>query len=323
MTADGTNGSASVRSLDDIAGWFPSVDQRLFEHFLGPDAVVTHGDLVEIGVYLGKSAVLIGAYKRPDEVFTVCDLFGAEAVDEHNVDENSRLYKNLTRSKFEANYTALRGELPVIVAGLSSTIVDHVKPESARFVHVDGSHMYEHVAGDADSARTMLLPDGVVVFDDYRSGHTPGVAAAVWEAVLNKGLQIIVLTGQKMYATFGDAAPHQERVEAWLTKSELPWEYQSIAGRPVLRIKRPPTAPQKPAPVKKAAPAAPNKSELAAMSAQLQALNAAVQNVSKSVAAVETQVARSNAQRPLWQRGLGRAKRMVASKSAGSSRQSG
>ena len=38
------------------------------------------GDLVELGAYLGKSAVIIGSHLREGERFVVVDLFGAEAV---------------------------------------------------------------------------------------------------------------------------------------------------------------------------------------------------------------------------------------------------
>ncbi len=54
--------------------------------------------------------------------------------------------------------------------------------------------------------RTLLAPEGVVVFDDYRAEHTPGVAAAVWQR-LDKGLSPFALSPVKMYATFGDPLP--------------------------------------------------------------------------------------------------------------------
>lgn len=230
-------------SIDDIPGWFPWMDQRVFEHFLSGDAVVPRGDLVELGVYLGKSATLIGRFKAPDETFTVCDLFGGEAGDASNSEENSRHYRDLSRLKFEQHYLSVHSELPVVIQDLSSAIVDHVRPSSARFVHVDASHLYEHVVTDVASARTMLVPDGVVVFDDFRGAHTPGVSAAVWEAIFTKGLHVICMTAQKLYATFGDAGPHQERLVSWLSDfGKLSWETQMIGGAEVVRIKQPPRA---------------------------------------------------------------------------------
>jgi methyltransferase family protein len=246
--------SATVKSIADIPGWFPEIDQYVFEHFLSPGAVVPAGDLVELGVYLGKSAAFIGGFRRDGEVFTVCDLFGRPPDDGSNIRENAKSYADLDRRSFERNYLALFDELPVIVEDLSSAIVDHVAAGSVRFLHVDASHMYEQVVVDIDSARTLLLPDGVVAFDDFRSAHTPGVSAAVWEAVFTKGLQPICLTQQKLYATFGDRAAHQAGLEAWLGRSEHLWsETQLIAGTPVLRVSVKPTPQASPPPRAKAA----------------------------------------------------------------------
>lgn len=232
-------------TVDRIPGWFTWTDQRVFEHFLSPNAVAPKGDLVELGVYLGKSAALIGMYKQPDEIFTVCDLFGADPGEDRNAHENLLSYRSLDRESFERNYLGMHDELPIVLQRLSSTILDHVKPHTARFVHVDASHLYEHVAIDVQSARELLMPGGVVVFDDYRSVHTPGVSAAVWEAVFNFGLKPICVTPIKMYASFEDPAPHQMKLDAWLTEFDrLRWETQVINGAEVRRIS-PPAKPRK------------------------------------------------------------------------------
>jgi predicted O-methyltransferase YrrM len=52
----------TAAALDRIPGWFWPADQRLFAWFLSAG---TPGDLLELGTYLGKSAVLIGGHLRP------------------------------------------------------------------------------------------------------------------------------------------------------------------------------------------------------------------------------------------------------------------
>ena len=79
-------------------------------------------------------------------------------------------------------------------------------------MHVDASRLYEHVAGDVEAARILLGANGIVVFDDYRSVHTPGVAAVVWEAVLNKGLNPICVSESKLYGTWSEAGPVQDEL---------------------------------------------------------------------------------------------------------------
>jgi SAM-dependent methyltransferase len=257
----------------------------VFAHFLSPKSVMAQGDLVELGVYLGKSAALMGRFVGAGETFTVCDLFGLEPDSDANRRENAKSYATLTRPAFEGNYLALFDELPNIVQNYSSAIVDHVEAGSVRFLHVDASHHYEHVVVDIESAAKLLQPDGVVVFDDYRSDHTPGVSAAVWEAVFTKGLQPICLTHQKLYATFGDRAHHQEVLREWLLgPATLWWEVQHIADRPVFRVA--------PAPKPKAAAAAPPGPEAEKVARRLGALEQRVREL-------------ETAARPRWARAVG------------------
>ncbi|MFB4313176.1 class I SAM-dependent methyltransferase [Actinomadura sp. 21ATH] len=227
-------------SLDEIKGWFPKVDQLLFTWFLErQERLGQHGDLVELGSYLGKSAVLMGRHLRAGETFTVCDLFDSEAPDDSNQAEMKGSYSTLTRRAFEANYTAFHDRLPEIVQGPTSQILEHVDPDSCRFVHVDASHLYEHVHADIDASHVMLPADGVVVCDDYRSEHTPGVSAAVWEAVAVDGLRPICVTTQKLYGVWGDMEPVQNDLLEWLAGREDIWhEVQQVAGRPLVRVKQ-------------------------------------------------------------------------------------
>nr|WP_239579372.1 class I SAM-dependent methyltransferase [Microlunatus panaciterrae] len=201
------------------------------------------GHLVELGTYLGKSAVVVGEHRRPAERFVVVDLF--ESIDalestevgQANLRESLRSYRSLTRRAFERNYLAVRGELPDVVAGLSSEVVHHLDPQSVRFMHVDASHLYEAVRGDVESARLLLRPGGLVVFDDIRSEHTPGVTAAVWEAVFTQGLIPVALTTQKLYGVFSDPEPYRAAILELAQRDERIWhEVQQIAGQPVIRL---------------------------------------------------------------------------------------
>jgi hypothetical protein len=241
------------RSIDDVKGWFPTLDQQLFTWFLEHQVTAdAPGDVVELGAYLGKSAILIGRHLQEGETFTVCDLFDSPAPDDANRKEMHRSYSSLTRNAFESNYLAFHEELPEIVQGPTSVILDHVPADSCRFVHIDASHLYEHVRGDIDAARTALRTDGIVVCDDYRSEHTPGVAAAVWEEVTTGGLSPICITKQKLYGTWGDPARIQKELLTWLAGQDDRWhEVQKVNGQGLVRI----TPKKKPA--RKRAAAAP------------------------------------------------------------------
>lgn len=209
-------------NFNDIPGWFMPIDQAAFAWVLKfQNKTQPEGGLVELGVFKGKSAVLIGQHRREGEVFTACDLFDDIVSDAAADPGEQKFFRNqsLTQAEFERNYLAFHKTLPRIVRGPTSTITRHVAPGSARFVHVDAGHTYALVREDTTSARVMLRPDGVVVFDDYRKAGALGCGAAVWEAILNEGLKPIANSEFKLYATWGDPAPYQAEIAARAAES--------------------------------------------------------------------------------------------------------
>ena len=60
------------RRFEDVPGWLIPTDQLLFEWILTlQNRTQPPGDLVELGVYKGKSAIHIARFKRDEEKFTV------------------------------------------------------------------------------------------------------------------------------------------------------------------------------------------------------------------------------------------------------------
>lgn len=187
------------RGLKGVRGWFSEEDFDAFvavaraqrEHSVS-------GDILEIGCFEGKSAVLLGFLAGQAETLTVCDLF--EDL-ERSDDQTSRVfYEGVSRSRFEETYAAFHGRLPHIEAGPSSDLWAKFESPRFRIVHVDGSHVYDTVRGDLAFAAGVCVAGGVVVADDYRSRHTPGVAAAFWELGAEEMLRPVLLTPNKAYA---------------------------------------------------------------------------------------------------------------------------
>jgi hypothetical protein len=236
--------------LADVPGWFPALDQMLFTWFLDRQKTAgIKGDLLELGVYMGKSAILLGHHLQDGERFTVCDLFEGDAPDGANQAEAAKSYASLTQQAFERNYLSFHDTLPTVITGPSSLVSGKVAPGTCRFVHIDASHLYEHVYGDIGAAHDLLLPEGVVVLDDFRSEHTPGVSVAAWEAVLNRGLRPICLSTQKMYATWGDPEPLQgELLEMLRQRTDVGLSVQEAAGHRLVRARsrsmKPPSFPR-------------------------------------------------------------------------------
>jgi predicted O-methyltransferase YrrM len=229
-----------VQQLEQIPGWFRRMDMELFRLLLdASEERLGGGDLAELGVFLGKSAALIGCGLRPGETFTVIDLFSAPAETEDNQAENEEQYAELSQAAFEGYYRTVHDQLPVVVQAPSQEIVDHAAHGTHRFVHIDASHLYEHVVADIAAARTLLKPGGIVVFDDYRAMHAPGVAAAIWRETA-VDLVPFAVSINKLYASFGDADPWLDVVKDWLAGPTY-WrmELQQVAGHELVRVRRP------------------------------------------------------------------------------------
>ena len=232
-------------TFDEVPGWFMPIDQAAFSWILTHQNLTEpEGALVELGVFKGKSAILIGNFRRPGEVFTACDLFEDIATSEVADPGERRFFlsQSLTQLAFERCYLAFHADLPRIVRGASEIVTRFVAPRTARFVHIDAGHTYDLVRRDLASARAMLRDTGVVAIADYRKPDTLGTAAAVWDAILNEGLKPILNTEFKLYATWGDPAPLQEVVRQGAT--EAGWcrvgDPVMIRGMPMLYLHRKP-----------------------------------------------------------------------------------
>jgi hypothetical protein len=228
----------------DVGGAFWDIDFLVFDVILSEqERLRLAGDLLEIGAAYGKSAIVLGLHARPSEEAIVCDIFEDAGVNDANILENRLSYPGLSRSAFEANYVRWVERPPRIVQALSSGIHSHVKTGSLRFAHLDGGHHYDVVSDDLSNVGELLIDGGVLVLDDFRALHTPGVAAAVWAAVANDGLIPFCATEQKLYATWSATTANYmaELLVDWVKRQgeALNAGIQDVAGHELLIIGNP------------------------------------------------------------------------------------
>jgi hypothetical protein len=185
--------------LDAVEGWFYAVDVDFFSTLLGRQtAEDIKGDMLEIGTYRGKSAILMGYGLRDDEEFVICDLFSA-VMDHADIPLNRRQqYSGLEQDEFLANWDRFHTRRPRLEVCESAQL--DLGDREFRFIHIDGCHSYQCVAKDISLAAAHTAKRGVIALDDYRAAEAPGVAAAVWQAVHNGVLFPFAGTWMKMYA---------------------------------------------------------------------------------------------------------------------------
>ncbi len=242
MSTSMPSANTYFNAVKDIEGWFYEEDAFVFEAICRiQTSNQINGDLLEIGTYQGKSAAFLGFLLEPNEQLVVCDLFEEQGVNAENQAEKAAWYSSLTRQEFERRYLQVHAHLPRILACRSShlTRVGNLSP-TFRFIHIDGSHLYQIVKQDLQTASELLKKGGIVAIDDYRTAHTPGVAAAAWEAVLLGSLIPLCLTPQKMYATckHTDVDWFRKLKEWGQAQDEFHVAIEKVGGKQLLNLSR-------------------------------------------------------------------------------------
>jgi hypothetical protein len=190
----------------EVPGFLDAFDAALFLRLAEIQARRdVRGHLLEIGVWYGRSAIVLGSLKRQDEELHVCDLFETPpptAAGRRELAGKGVPLEAPSRAQFEATYESVHGELPLIHQCASSMLsAEELGANQFRFIHIDGSHVYDTVLADIALARELATDGCVISFDDYSNlGHL-GVAAAVWPSVVNREVEPFACTSGKLYAT--------------------------------------------------------------------------------------------------------------------------
>jgi predicted O-methyltransferase YrrM len=215
-----------------IPGWLHRSDGLVIEALCRLQTrAACAADIMEIGVYHGRSAILLGYLLQEGERLFACDLF------EDQQGSGQRHYASVTQGAFEAEYGKYHATPPVIVKGPSSELSRRgLACASFRLIHVDGSHEPAAVAQDLRTARELLVPGGVVVFEDDHSVHVPGIPPAVRHALGSGALRALCITAGKTYALPGeDVLGLIPALRRWAEESpDVQPEVRALDGRDAL-----------------------------------------------------------------------------------------
>jgi hypothetical protein len=163
--------------IESVTGYLQSGAISLFlSTFELQDAFAVNGDIAEIGVFEGKTFLLMAHTLHTDERAIALDTFGKPP----GRDEAMRL-------AFEANLQRYGfGDVADIIVGDSLTFT----PESfrarlggskVRLFSVDGDHTKCAVLHDLALADAVLAPGGIIAADDMFNPWYPGVTEALYD----------------------------------------------------------------------------------------------------------------------------------------------
>jgi predicted O-methyltransferase YrrM len=156
-------------------------------------------EIVEIGTFDGRTALNLAINARPGVSIATLDL-PADQASALAIEDSERRYvdKPAPGARLRscgAPWRAYAGRVAQL-RGDSATFDWSPHLGRAGLVFVDGSHAYDYVRKDSDTAMRLVRPGGVVLWHDY--GIWPGVNQALEELDLKRGLGLVHIAGTSL-----------------------------------------------------------------------------------------------------------------------------
>ena len=198
-------------------------------------------DTLEIGVHHGLSAMLVAALRSDSGRFVAIDLF--EDMQDKNVSHSG----SGSKQRFLGNMAKLYGEnldFTRVIAAPSITLKPADLGRTYSFCHVDGGHSEEETYRDLVLCSRILLPNGILVLDDYFNSNYPGVSeGAIRFKRLHKGKLLPLAIGfnkvvfQKPARTSLFSRDRQNLNEKFAARfPQLPHSTAELWGQPVFHF---------------------------------------------------------------------------------------
>jgi hypothetical protein len=208
-----------TRRTRHIEGWFLPAAAALFGLLDEVQrAAAIGGDLFEIGVHHGRSAVVLCAMAGAEESVGVCDLFANQA-------RNASASGSGDREIFETNlaYAVPDFDRIRVFAKLSSELTPSEVGGPQRLFHVDGGHLRDEALADLRLAATVLHKDGAIVVDDPFQPMWPGVTEAILSFLAERSDFVPLVLGFNKLVLVPRAA--REAYEPSIASPKTLWSY--------------------------------------------------------------------------------------------------
>ncbi len=159
-----------------INGWFDQDAARIF-YFLNnlQREEGLFGNIFEIGVHHGKSALLLGIFIDPKKhKLIVNDIFDQQ---ELNISNSGLGSKEIFKKNYLKFFNS-DGGLQIIEKPSRELSVGDTS-NSCIFFSIDGGHSADETYNDLLTAKNALLNEGIIAVDDYFNAGFPGVSEGV------------------------------------------------------------------------------------------------------------------------------------------------
>lgn len=164
----------------NVGGWF-DVESALFIgsiNQLQKDKNIV-GDIYEIGVHFGKSAIFFNHLLKGSENLNVCDIFNNQHLNTSNSGFGNKDFFLQNMKTFG------KKEVLILSECLSSSLTPEAIGKNYRMFHIDGGHTKEEALYDLHLATQCLHEKGIIIVDDPFRHDWPGVTEAIIEFLQN------------------------------------------------------------------------------------------------------------------------------------------
>ena len=176
---------AAAAAAADFDGMMQTLSIALFEGFLQFQAEqnVT-GDMIEFGVYRGKSASVIMRHLNDGE-----QMFLVDVADYPELDK---------LAKISPNFKFLKGKSESLLQ--EQDFLAQI-PDQVRFSHHDASHSYINVMSEMEAMAGRIAPKGLMVLDDYGNPSYMQVVAASFHYLAREDspVEVLLYSNNKAY----------------------------------------------------------------------------------------------------------------------------
>jgi hypothetical protein len=135
-----------IKKMYKVRGWFSEESAKLFALLLTIQRNhELNGDILEFGVYHGKSAILLGYFLYSNDKLVVNDIFESQHL---NISLSGGTYHPPSIDKFTSNYKKFHANISnLTIYSCSSDQIKNVDV-NPRFIHIDAGHSFEELRTD-------------------------------------------------------------------------------------------------------------------------------------------------------------------------------
>lgn len=173
------------KNFDSLFGWFNilSAKSLLWLDFIQKKEAI-EGNIFEIGVLLGKSAILLGLFTNQEkERLGLCDSFTLG--EKLKINQKEDFYENLSVYFDNLHF------IDVYDKDSNSLTLDECK--NCRLFHIDGGHTLNHLTKDLNLADKSIIEKGLIIIDDFFNPRCPEVTEGTYQYLKEKSTLLPLL----------------------------------------------------------------------------------------------------------------------------------